>query len=85
MIAGILYVYQLDVSHVPWEFDVSIVQVNDVHDEYNAPMKSVGQFDDGTTNTRVSGHFDFLTSDAHLWHAYGLGIMNMWPKWKLDS
>ena len=40
-------------------------------------MRLVGQFDDGASDMRVSGHFEFLTSDAHLWHAYGLGIMNM--------
>ena len=71
-----LYVYQLDLTYVLGEFDVGIVQANDVH-EYNASMRSVGQFDDGATNTRVSGHFVFLTNDAHVWHAHGLDIMAM--------
>ena len=64
-------------THDLQEFDVALVQANGVHDEGNAFMKSFGHFDDGATDTCVSGHFDFLTSDAHEWHAHGLGIMAM--------
>ena len=40
-------------------------------------MKSVGQFDEGAIDTRVSGHFDFLTRDEHGWHAHDLDNMVM--------
>ena len=40
-------------------------------------MKLFGQFDEGATDMRVSGHFEFWTNDAHVWHAYGLDNMAM--------
>ena len=54
------------------------MQENGVHDEGKASMKSVDQFDDGATDTRVSGgNWAFLTSDAHGWLSQGLDNMAM--------